>query len=736
MAEFDPALQNLNDPSYTRDSRGVDVPRTPGPDGQAQNQILPKGVDTPDRSAEFLGKAAAYGAESSGASSKGLGDLFAGIVGIGDFAFKAGDALIKKDIDRQVYDLANQEREQYTAQLEGQLAKTGKKSIFDANAQMTENVPGELEDLPDTLAQLQSAQSAGKISNTYYTGKLLAHAKDLRARYPEYREYIDQQFSSVTGMNPANARVQALTQEINRAMSSQVGTQKAMITAIGQYSGYSSGGIDSRQAMQKVYSGEWTTMQDVENWRYPIAHKEAYVKTRQQEFALEKGDRASKAQRADDAAKAFLAKSSDDVLESIMSKFEVKDVHELRLKLKEDRPVKWWQDRAVEFEYTKELFEETMFKAMNSPQKDEKGKPIPGSLSMAQAMNMTPAAVREYVSTYTKPIDNILKSIKAQDANGIAGGANRIKTMQDETIEFMYKAPYIRDFALAGNAAKQIFGDNSQIAKELAERGFNEDFKGRYKDAMRAHSEWLSLGGVMPNQQTPSFNRVFEELKNKGMLSNNDAKVFVNKVHSIADSKISDEEKYSLALSAFGERNSEFISKHIAAKDQRGTFESWTADGIAKEIKRLDSNPKYRGIWNQYTNWTVKTATSDLLASDIATLKNLDKEDNFAPHWGISANGIRQIKFAPTSRNPESLAQQRRMAGGKLPRENELIALENRFNSVLRRFSVIANESGDDPDAFIFRALAPVLDKGPLADKIAKAINTTRNPPKENNAGR
>jgi len=42
----------------------------------------------------------------------------------------------------------------------------------------------------------------------------------MRAQYPGFKEYIDQQFSKVTGENPANAKISHLTQEINRAASS------------------------------------------------------------------------------------------------------------------------------------------------------------------------------------------------------------------------------------------------------------------------------------------------------------------------------------------------------------------------------------------------------------------------------------------------------------------------------------------------------------------------------------
>jgi len=744
MAPFNPALQNLNDPSYTRDSRGADTPRTPAPEGQAQNQILPKGVDTPDRSAEYEGKSAAYGLEAQGvaataegAAEKGLGDLFAGVAGLGDFLFKGADTLIRKDIERQVYDTANREREDYTKKLEGYLAGTGKKSIFDANASMDgaeDQVPGELEGLSDNLGQLKSAVDAGKISNTYYTGRLLAAAKDLRARYPEYREYIDQQFSQVTGMNPANARVNALTQDINRAMTSQASTQNKMMAEVMKRNGQTGyNNVNSVQAIQKIRSGEWTSMQDVATWAYPIDAKEATTTAKLRDVQLYKGERDVVQGKANDAAFSVLAKNADDMVAGIMSQFEVKDPQELLLKLKQDQPQKWWQDRAAELTFARNTYRDQMFQVFTAG----------GTNSLAAKMNMKPGEVRAYIDEFgTKKIDDIITAVKDKDANGVYGGVNRIKAAVDESVEFMISQPKIRDFALAGAASKQLFGDNSTLAREFIERAVQKNFQGRYSAALDAHSNWLSLGANKKDGPVPSFNETFEELKQKpGALTKSNASKLIDKVTDIANPKVSDEEKYSLAVSAFGPKNAGFLRQVTTASGdgQWGVFNKWTADGIAKEVKRLDA--KYPGIWKQYTDWTTKTMTQDLLQSDFQVLNNMNKESNFEVKWKASDNGIREIQFIPRVQPDDGTNRllQQHIAGGRLPQQNDYKALENRFNSALRRYSVIAKENGGDADAFILRSLYDngLLSQGLMSDKILEAIKSSRiKTEMKNNAGR
>jgi hypothetical protein len=732
MAVFDPEVQPLNDQDYTRASRGVDVPRTPSPDGQAQNQITQRGVDTPDRSAEYLGKAAAYSMEAQGADKKGFGDLFANVVGIADYAFKGADFMIKQDIQKEVYDRANQEREEYTARLEGMLGgKTAKSnSLFDANAQMTEDdaLPGELEGLPDTLGQLKGAQEAGKISNTYYTGKLLAHAKDLRARHPMYREYIDQQFASVTGMNPANARITALSQDINRAMTAGVRDQRKAEAEVWKRNGWANNGVNSVQALQKVQSGEWKSI-DVANWAYGGDKLEADAKMKDAAWKGEKIDRERRSQLATDAATSFLAGESIKLTNNLMAGFGVKDVNELRLKLKEDKDPRWWQDRVVELEFARDQFDKKMFAAFNHKEPGQ-------AFSLAQAMNLKPAEIREYIKQHRPEFDSIIESVRNKDANGVAGATNRIKAKEDAAVEYWLNEPGLREFAIPSMAAKRVFGENNMVQQAMVERVLKEQFGGKFAAGLNAHAAKLRLGAA--SGVTASFNETFTDLKARGALTRTDANKLVNIVSDLSKTDIPDEEKYSIAKSAFGEANLGFVSR-IAAEYQDadgrriegpwGVFEKWTAPDNVKEIKRLDG--KYPGLWKDYTTWAEKTLTSDLLPTDIQTLNRMDGHHNFEVQWRTSDNGVRQIKIV--SRNDdENTRLARHAAGGKLAQENDFKRVEQRFNSALMKFSNVAKEQGQDADAYILRTLygdggaGNLLNKGLFSDKILQSLKASR----------
>lgn len=277
MAPFNPPVQNKDPKEYDRESRGpVDVPNNINPRGQEANQILPRGVEQGDRSAEYMGKSMAAATEAEASQSKGFGDLFAGIVSAGNFLMQGVDAVLKKKIENEVYSMANNEREFYTGDLEKLRGFTPEQRNFlNANASADalsggggddvlsggqgdddDDLPTELGSLQGQLSTIQGGLTAGKISPIYYYGRLTAMAKDLRAKYPGHRQYIDQQFASVTGVNPANSYIGALMTDINRNMALAARTPNKSdynkaVTFVQQRSGYQ----DAPQVMANIQSG-------------------------------------------------------------------------------------------------------------------------------------------------------------------------------------------------------------------------------------------------------------------------------------------------------------------------------------------------------------------------------------------------------------------------------------------------------------------------------------------------
>ena len=74
-------------------------------------------------------------------------------------------------------------------------------------------VPTGAEKSLSDLQRVSVAYSQGRIPESYYRSVLMSRVKDLRARYPGYREQVDTAVRSITGERPANALRTSIMQE-------------------------------------------------------------------------------------------------------------------------------------------------------------------------------------------------------------------------------------------------------------------------------------------------------------------------------------------------------------------------------------------------------------------------------------------------------------------------------------------------------------------------------------------
>lgn len=201
MAVFNPGVQPGSIPDYTGVSKPISAP-------------------TPDT--------------STGQYLKETGEAFTGAVKLGDDFVKEG---IKKDITENV----DATRDAYTQYLVN--ANSGVNTDTNGNvvvppatattptpdnapqSLLPSNAPGAPAGIQNGLdrygriTEAQKQNSGTKANDTAYTAQLTSIAKNLRAQWPGYRDYIDEQVSSISGIPIANAYVKNLLQDLNAAQT-------------------------------------------------------------------------------------------------------------------------------------------------------------------------------------------------------------------------------------------------------------------------------------------------------------------------------------------------------------------------------------------------------------------------------------------------------------------------------------------------------------------------------------
>src|SRR6266852_2470682 len=200
MATFAPELQNMPIPDWTKTSHPTSQPESDKSKGIALSTIG-EGI-----------QGAATIAET------GAEDYLKEKVRAGVDTLRDTTTLAYEDIRKyQVQGTAPDPQAARTAGFTGKLTSDGP------------DIPDGLQSGLDKATTLSLAKAQGKANDTLYTGALNAMAKQLRSQYPGHRDFIDEQISRISGINPANAYMQNLLVDINRTSTEQDQFQKMVL---------------------------------------------------------------------------------------------------------------------------------------------------------------------------------------------------------------------------------------------------------------------------------------------------------------------------------------------------------------------------------------------------------------------------------------------------------------------------------------------------------------------------
>lgn len=73
------------------------------------------------------------------------------------------------------------------------------------------------------VSRMNEAYRQGTMSDSYYNSQLVATTKELRVRYPGYRDEVDAAVSQITGVQPANALRKSLLSDLNANAAARAG---------------------------------------------------------------------------------------------------------------------------------------------------------------------------------------------------------------------------------------------------------------------------------------------------------------------------------------------------------------------------------------------------------------------------------------------------------------------------------------------------------------------------------
>lgn len=729
MAPVNPAIQPHNDPSYGRDSRPVDVPDSIRPRGVENNTVLPEGQKIGDRSAEFQGQAAAYGMRAEGASTEAFGDLFAGVAKTAGFLGQAGVEMVKRDIENQVYDVANREREAYTAKLEGIKSSLGGKSILDANASMDEpQLPADVNALGDRLETLRSSVDSGKIPQSYYEGRLLAEAKRIRAQYPGFRQEIDDAFARVTGSNPANAVVHSLVREINAGAAGATSQQNKVLHYVQQHLGIPG----AEQLAQKIINGEVTPAQAESAAIQLFAPHERLETSVKEHKAILDDANATRDEKGYHAQKAFDKAAGgiiNNAITSVMHKLGLTDdasVADVDAGLKNGSiDPRQWEAQGQEM-----IALQARIRAQILASADKYG--------ITENYKGGKQALIKDLDANLSQFTTLKDLIYAKDTGTLfhLDRHNAAQLSQDKTD--LLRSNKVGPFLRQVEAYRSVGGEN--YMKDLNLSLIATNMPAQFKEVYTSWAQEItSQSQYGPTGKPATFNDMLDDLTAKGANVPAATKKIMDKVNDITSNdhtKVTDGIKENIALGAFSSGNWDMISKlHPEDVDAKGkpvtgqnaVFQKWTSEGMTKSLKELDT--KRPGVFNMYVNWAEHTMGSILLPREIANLNKLEESKDIKISWDGDNKRLNVEYIRPMPEGSTPISSRSWASKPTVLLEAEKVT--NRINSNLSNIKHIAEASNQDVDTFMVQTLKNIgVNTSGLAGisaDIIKKIDATRN---------
>lgn len=166
MAEFDVRMQERQPANFTNFSRGIDA-----------------------------------------AGNTALGNLFSNLANTLEGAVNEADRHIQHTIQEDIFDRVETIHDEFGV---------GDATRFSEPIE-EEPRPAALEQAGENLVRLQQAYQQGALRESHYWARLNSMVRQLRGRYPGYRQEIDQMVARTVGARPANALRQALFREFGQA---------------------------------------------------------------------------------------------------------------------------------------------------------------------------------------------------------------------------------------------------------------------------------------------------------------------------------------------------------------------------------------------------------------------------------------------------------------------------------------------------------------------------------------
>lgn len=667
MAKFNPTVAPTNDPNWTQVTKPIsDL--------------------TPDRSAAIA-----------------MNTTAEGITGAVNLADQTTKAVINEDIDTgvnklredtiNVYQVARAQQQQGNNTQAAAIVGSPSGTLAEDSVSVPSGLKNGLQTL-DGIGQAAAQNGGGgKANDTLYTAAAYAQLKQLRNQYPGYKDYIDEQYKKQSGIDPANAYMSNLLQDINRnAVGNKSETDKAI--ALGrQYLGYDDHMPAYIEAVRQNLPG---AIQNLENRINSVAGTDVKQKRWEQQRAQ---TNASKEDDAKDAqvglgqlveAKAFNQFNTVISIPGLDNAAKIQDIldkqrnGEISLSPEQNNQLLSVATAARDAAYREAQ------KVANDPK-----------TGFSSRIN-DPKKEKEIIANKLAPYDQMVEAIANQNYGTLFETQRRVKALNDGTEEQMLTEPgNLGRFMKNSAVAKKYLGDNwngivlsgglqAEVAKEYRDFTMDARMRSQLPDDLRKDGVVKSLysdivkaqkGGAGPET------KVYDNL--------------IDNVNTIADPRAPVQAKSEVVKYAFNPRNwkimdrfqKDFVDDNgVTHKGRNSIYDLMSSPKITDNVWNL----KDREAWDNYKNWNEQSFKT-IYAGEIKEMNSIQEDASMPVKVAWDADNRR---FSLSYPKPKTDIE------ANYIRNNE--AIVSRLNAGLYNMARVNDKEGTDTSAYLLRTLTTI----------------------------
>ena len=648
---------------------------------------------------------------------KGLGSAF-------DEGVRGADDFVKRGIIQpQVEQEAGEVRDQFvnsltTAQAKIPLNTDAKPSLSDAETPDKTNIPGVVSRVGQQAQTLQGALDSGHISETYYYGQLNSLAKSLRAQYPGYRDYIDQELGRVTGVHPANQYIRSMIGDMNRQQTERKTeaekTEAFIREGIREH-------VPNMDAMSDAFRAGKVTASQVEQyytqqtaWKWNA--EKAKAEHEQSTYTREDDNRFQTDQAGSFASNIVNNAVNLPLTLNGHTPGSFLELAQRQAGGKDQFSDEDWTGLAQSQLTLKNTLDGQLRKYLDS----DSGN----GLSFGARMGLDGTKKEEWIKSQLQPIENNIQAATNKDLGYIAGNAAMTKAMlADEEHKLVSKPDNFKMIA-ALDTIKKYGGENAMplISDQLNKNGVLGRIAGwldtKQVGAMAqpdsSKGVWNTLFGDTQDGKTK---HVDDERGYAGLLTN---------VQHLNDPKVSIQTKVNLAHYYYDPQNSGLMPMYkedtVDAKGNvvQGKYKAYTMlfnDSTSKAMHKLSKDSGDPNIWSNYES-SAKENAFTLFGDKLATLQDI-QSDPLMTNAHFKYDSERGLTMIDTDGKPMKGSVQARDAVAKV-------------NLMLNSLRSVEKAAGGDTDAFLLDSIQKLgVDPSKMEGipaRIAQAIANSRGP--------